>query len=124
MREGVRAYGVSGTSPRLNLLGNALGVGWGKHTELGKVPERGRQVIEKLGDSLGDADWGEDTGSEKGIAAEAIVERVLGARDIGVNPGDVRQLFESESRDGPFVAFTNPLERKMVTVGIEWVRGR
>jgi hypothetical protein len=73
----------------LNLLGNALGVGWGKDTELGKVPESSRQVVEKLGDSLGDANGGEDAGSEKGVATKAIVERVLGSRDIGVNPGDV-----------------------------------
>ncbi len=89
MREGMRVNGVSGASSRLNLLGNALGVGWGKDTELGKVPESGRQVIEKLGDSLSDANGGEDAGSEKGVAAKAIVERVLGSRDVGVNPGDV-----------------------------------
>jgi hypothetical protein len=106
----------------LNLLGNALGVGWGKDTELGKVPEGSRQVVKKLGDSLGDANGGEDAGSEKGVATKAIVERVLGSRDVGVNPGNVGELFEGKGRDGPFIAFANPFEREVVTVGIEWVR--
>jgi hypothetical protein len=118
MGEGVIVDGVSGSAPRLNLLGDALGMGRGEDTEFGKVPERVRQVVEELGDDLGDTDWGEDAGSEKGVAAEAIVERALGSGDVGVDPGDVGELFESESGDGAFVIFANPFERKVVAVGV------
>ncbi len=50
--------------------------------------------------------------------AEAIIERVLGARDVGVDPGKIRQLFEREGRDGAFIAFADSLEGEVVAVGV------
>jgi hypothetical protein len=122
MGEGMSVDGVGGPAPCLDLLRNALGVGRGENTELGKIPVCVGQVIEELGDSLGDTDRGEDAGAEKGVAAEAIVERVLGSGDVRMNPGDVRELFEGEGGDGTFVTFADPFKGEVVAVGVWGVR--
>ena len=75
-------------------------------------------MIEQRGDGLRDADGSEDPGAEQGVAAEAIVEGVEGPGDVGVDPRHVRELLESEDRDGAFVTFTDPLERQVITVGV------
>jgi hypothetical protein len=48
MGEGVSVDGVSGSATCLNFLGDALRMGQGEDTELGEVPKRVRQVVEKL----------------------------------------------------------------------------
>ena len=85
---------VGGTAPGLNLLGDFLGVWGGEHAELGRVTEVFGEVVQKGGDSLRDTNGGQNAGAEKGVAAESVVERVLGARDVGVYPGEIRQLFQ------------------------------
>jgi hypothetical protein len=110
MGEGMSVDGVGGPAPCLDLLRNALGMGRGEYTELGEIPEGVGQVIEELGDSLGDTDRGEDAGTEKGVSAEAIVERVLWSGDVRMNPGDVRELFEGEGGDGTFVTLADPFK--------------
>jgi hypothetical protein len=81
-------------------------------------------VIEECGYSLCDADGGENAGTEQGVAAKTIVEGVEGARDVCMNPREIRELFEGESRDWSFVAFPYPFEGQVVAVGVEGVRGR
>ena len=112
---------IGGAAPGLDVLGKALRVRWCENAQFGGVPEGFRQVIQEGRDSLGDANRGEDTGSEEGVATEAVVENVLRAGDVGVDPRDVGQLFEREGGDGTFVALTDPFEGKVVAVGIEGV---
>jgi hypothetical protein len=81
-------------------------------------------VIQEGRDGLSDADWSKDTRSEERIAAEAVVENVLRAGDVGMDPGDVRQLFQGKGGDGTFVALADPFEGKVVAIGIEGVWGR
>ena len=76
----------------MNLLCNSLRVGWGEDAEFGGVPEGVRQVVKKSRDGLSDTDGGEYAGTEEGIAAESIVEGVLGARDIRMDPREIREL--------------------------------
>ena len=73
---------------------------------------------------MGDANRGEDTRSEERVATETVVENVLRTRDVGMNPGDVRQLFQGKGGDGTFVTLADPLEGKVVAIGIEGVWGR
>ncbi len=73
---------------------------------------------------MGDTDGSENARAEERVAAETIVESVLGLGDVGVASGEVRELLEGEGGDGAFVALANPLEREEVAVGIERVRGR
>jgi hypothetical protein len=101
-------------APGLDLLGNALCVGGNEDAKLGRVHERIRQVVEESGDGLGNTNRGQNAGAEKRISAEAVVEDVLGARDIRVNPGNVGQLFECESANGSFVTLAHPLQRKVI----------
>jgi hypothetical protein len=82
MGEGMSVDGVGGPAPCLDLLGNALGVGRGENTELGEIPVGVGQVIEELGDSLGDTDRGEDAGAEKGVSAESVEESVIRAGNV------------------------------------------
>jgi hypothetical protein len=58
---------------------------------------------------IGETHGSKDTGSKQGIAAEGVEERVVGARDIGVNPLNVRELLDCKLADRTFVAFANPL---------------
>jgi hypothetical protein len=67
-------------------------VGWGEDAQFGGVPEGVRQVVEKSRDGLSDTDGCEDAGTEEGIAAESIVKGVLGARDVSMDPREIRQL--------------------------------
>jgi hypothetical protein len=80
---------VSGAAPSLYLLGDLLRVRGSENAEFGRVAERVRQVVEESGDSLGYADRGKDAGAEKGVAAEAIVEGVLRAGYVRVDPREV-----------------------------------
>ena len=73
-------------------------------------------MIEQRGDGLRDTNGGEDPGAKQGVAAEAIVEGVEGPGDAGVDPRHVRELFESEGRDGAFVTFADPFEGEVVAV--------
>ncbi len=73
---------------------------------------------------MGDANRGEDTRSEERVATKAVVENVLRAGDVRVYPGNVRQLFQREGRDGAFVTFADPFEGKVVAIGVEGVRAR
>ena len=50
------------------------------------------------------------------------VEGIERPRDVGVDPRHIRELFKGEGRDGAFVAFTDPLERQVITVGVQRVR--
>jgi hypothetical protein len=84
--ERVGIYRVGWSTPGLDLLGEALGVGGCEDSNLGAVAERFRQVIQQSGDGLGDPDGREDPGTEKGVAAEAIVEGILWAGDVCVYP--------------------------------------
>ena len=45
--------GVGGDAPSLDLLCNALGMRWGKNTELGGGAERRWEIVEKSRDSVG-----------------------------------------------------------------------
>ena len=63
---------------------------WGcENADLGGIAKGVGQVVEKGRDSLGNAYGCEDTGAKKRVAAEAIVEGVLRARDVGVYPGQI-----------------------------------
>jgi hypothetical protein len=42
-----------------------------------------------LGDSVREANRGEDAGSEEGVAAEGVEQGVVWARDVRVDPLDV-----------------------------------
>ena len=102
----------------MHLLGDAMGVWGGEHAELGRVTEVFGEVVQKSGDSLRDANGGQNAGAEKGVAAESVVERVLGTGDVGVYPGEVRQLFKGEGGDWAFVAFAYPLKGEVIAIGI------
>ncbi len=78
-------------------------------------------MFKQRGDGWGDASGSEDAGAEQGVSAEAIVESVLGSRDVGVNPRKIGELFKCEGGDGAFVALADPLERQVITVGVERV---
>ncbi len=65
-----------------------------------------------------DANGSQNAGTEKGVAAEPVIERVLMVRDVGVYPGKIRQLFEGESGDRAFVAFPDPHEGKVIAIGV------
>ncbi len=41
-------------------------------------------MVQKGGDCLSDADGGEDTGAEQGVATKSIVENILWSGDIGM----------------------------------------
>ncbi len=71
---------------------------------------------------MGDTDGSENARAKERVAAETIVASVLGPGDVGVDPGEVRELLECEGGDGTFVAFANPLEREVVAVGVEGVQ--
>ena len=110
--------GVGRAAPGLELLGDFLGVGWSEDANDAGVFEGIGEVVQKSGDSIGEANRGEDTGAEKGVAAESVVERVLGTGDGGVYPGEVRQLFKGEGGDWAFVAFAYPLKGEVIAIGL------
>jgi hypothetical protein len=96
---------------------------WGcKYADLGDIAKGVGQVVEKGRDGLGNAYGCEDTGAKKRVAAEAIVEGVLRARDVGVYPGQIGKLFQSKGGDRTFITFPYPLERQMVAVSVQGVR--
>jgi hypothetical protein len=81
-------------------------------------------MIEQSGNSLSDTDGSEDARAEEGVATETVVQSVLGARDIRVDPSHIRQLFEGESTHRTLVTFPHPFQRQMVAGGIKRIRRR
>jgi hypothetical protein len=75
-----------------------------------------------LGDSVREANRGEDAGSEEGVAAEGVEQGVVWARDVRVDPLDIGELLNSEFADRSFVAFANPFQRQVIAGCIqrEW----
>ncbi len=55
---------IGGRSPSLNLLRDALSVGWSKDTELGGGAKGGWEIIEQGEDGVGEASGSEDAGAE------------------------------------------------------------
>jgi hypothetical protein len=86
VRERVGVYWVRRAVPRLDLVGEALGVGGCKDADLGRVAKRVWQVVHEGSYGLSDADGSEDAGAEQGLATKFIVENILGSRDVGVHP--------------------------------------
>ncbi len=85
------------------------------------VAKRVGKVVQQFGEGLSDTDGCENVRAKERVAAETIVENVLGPGTVGVYPGEVRELLEGEGGDGTFVTFANPLEREVVAVGVEGV---
>ena len=81
MRERVDINGVRRAAPGLDLLGNLLGMWGGEDTGDAGIAEGVWQRVQQLGDSIGEANRGENTGAYEGIAAEGVEERVVGARE-------------------------------------------
>ena len=52
----------------MDLLGNALRVGWGKDANFGGGAESGGKIVEHRGDGVGEAGGGEDAGAEEWVA--------------------------------------------------------
>jgi hypothetical protein len=61
--DGVNVNGVGWVSPSLDLLGHLLGVWWGEDTGDAGIAEGVRQRVQQLGDSIGEANRGENTGA-------------------------------------------------------------
>ena len=123
MRERVGVYWVCRAAPCLDLVCEALGV-WGcEDADLGRVAKGFRQVVQEGIDGLSDTDWSEDSRAKQRVATESVVENILGSGNVSVHPGQIRQLFKSEGGDGAFVTFSDPFEREVVAVGIQWVWG-
>jgi hypothetical protein len=78
-------------------------------------------VVQEGIDGLSDTDWSEDSRAKQRVATESVVENILGSGNVSVHPGQIRQLFESKGGDGAFVTFSDPFEREVVAVGIQWV---
>ncbi len=81
--------GVSRAAPGLELLGQFLGVGGGEHAHLGGVFERVGEMIEQMRHSIGETDRSEDTRAQKRVTAKGVEKCIVGAGDVGVNPGYV-----------------------------------
>ena len=86
MGEGVNVDGVGEMTPGLDLLGDFLGVGRGKHAGEASVLEGIRQRIQKLRDGVRQTNRRKDARTEEGVAAESVEERVFRAGDVGVDP--------------------------------------
>jgi hypothetical protein len=61
MGKGVNINRVRRAAPGLDLLGNLLGVWWGEDTGDAGIAEGVRQKVQQLGDSIGEANRGENT---------------------------------------------------------------
>jgi hypothetical protein len=100
--------GVVGETPSLDLLCDALGMGWGKNTELGGGAERRREIIEESRDSVGEAGGSENAGAEKRVAGESVEKGVIGAFNVGMDPVDVRELFDGKSANRTLLTMSYP----------------
>jgi hypothetical protein len=66
MRKRVYVNGISRAAPGLDLLGYLLGVWWGKNKGEAGIVECVRQGVQKLGDSVGETNWGRTRGPNSG----------------------------------------------------------
>jgi hypothetical protein len=87
--KGVDVDGVGEVTPGLDLLGDFLGVGRGKHAGDASVLEGIRQRTQNLGDGVRLANRREDARAEEGVAAESVEKRIFGTGDVGVDPLDI-----------------------------------
>ncbi len=108
--ERVNVNGVGGMTPSLYLLGDLLGVGWGEYPNDPGVFEEVREIIQKIGDSIGQTDRGEDTGAEEGVATEGVEKRVFGAGKVRMDPRQVEQLLDSKFTNWSFLTFPDPFQ--------------
>jgi hypothetical protein len=107
--EGVYVNGVGEATPGLYLLRDFLGVERAEHASEASVFEGVRQRIQKLRYGVGKANGRKDAGAAKGVVAESVEGSVFRAGNVGVDPLDIRQLFDCEFADRSFFALSNPL---------------
>ena len=92
----------------MDLLGNALRVGRGKDADFGGGAESGGEIVEQVGDGVGQAGGSEDAGAEERVAGESVEQRVVGALYVGVYPLEVGELLNSKRADGTLLTLSNP----------------
>ena len=95
--------GVGRSAPSLNLLRNSLCVRGCEDADLGGSAKGVGEGIQEVGDGLGDANGGKDAGSKAGVTAEGIKKNVVGSFNVGVDPGNVGELLDSELTDRAFL---------------------
>ena len=124
MGDGVDVDGVGRGTPGLDLLGDSLGVWEGENTYFSGGAEGVGETVQEVGDRLGDVDGSENAGSEAGVTAEGVEEGVVWSFDVGMDPGNVGELLDSEFTDGSFVTCPYPFQGQMVARRVERERRR
>jgi hypothetical protein len=81
---------------------------WGKNTELGGGAERRWEIVEESRDSVGKTGGSENAGAKKRVTGESVEQGVVGAFDVGVDPVDVRELFDGESANRALFTMSYP----------------